>query len=295
MSVINKKNIITYIVFTLGLLIYTFAWSAFLFPSKIIGGGVSGLSGILNLTILSSIPVGVMNFVFNGILLLLGIKFLGPKFGGNTVYGIIVSSLFFILWQQILDAGSWFDVSAATGFGPFMCALIGGALCGIGIGVTFSVGGNTGGTDIVALIMSKYYNISPGKVIMFIDIVIIGSSFFVSHKVENVVFGYVVMVTLTYVLDFILDGNKQSYQIMVFSTKNDEISEAVMKQIGRGATLLDATGCYTHTEQQVLMLIAHKTDKANIMRIINGIDPQAFVSVAKVQGVYGKNFETLKK
>lgn len=290
-----KKLAWEYLIFTLGLLIYTFAWSAFLLPSKIIGGGVSGLSGILNLTILSAIPVGVMNFFFNSVLLLLGIKFLGSKFGGNTIYGIVVSSLFFIMWQQGLHAETFFDVSAATGFGPFMCALIGGALCGLGIGLTFSVGGNTGGTDIIALILSKYYNISPGKVIMFIDIVIIGCSFLVEYNINKVVFGYIVMFTLTFTLDFIVDGNKQSYQIMVFSNKAKEIGDMVMQKTGRGATLLNGQGCYTKADQQVLMIIAHKVDKAEITGIIRAIDPQAFVSVAKVQGVYGKNFDALKK
>jgi len=290
-----KKLAWEYFIFTLGLLIYTFAWSAFLLPSKIIGGGVSGLSGILNLTVLSAIPVGVMNFVFNTILLLLGIKFLGSKFGGNTIYGIAVSSLFFLMWQQGLHAENFFDVTAATGFGPFMCALIGGALCGLGIGLTFSVGGNTGGTDIIALILSKFYNISPGKVIMIIDIVIIGCSYFVEYNINKVVFGYIVMFTLTFTLDFIIDGNKQSYQIMVFSNKAKEIGDMVMQKTGRGATLLNGQGCYTKADQQVLMIIAHKVDRAEITGIIRTIDPQAFVSVAKVQGVYGKNFDALKK
>ena len=285
-----------YFVFTLGLLTYTFAWSAFLLPNAIIGGGVSGLSGILNLTILPHIPVGVMNFVFNGILLLLGIKFLGPKFGGNTIYGIVVSSLCFIMWQQGLHAENFFFApDEPNQFEPFMSAIIGGALCGLGIGLAFSVGGNSGGTDIIALILSKYYNITPGKVILYIDVVIIGCSFFVEHSANKVVYGYVVMLLLTFVLDYIVDGNKQSYQIMVFSNQSKEIGDAVLERTGRGATLLDGQGCYTKADQQVLMIIAHKTDKAAIMSIIRSIDPRAFVSVAKVQGVYGKNFDELKK
>ena len=290
-----KKIVWQYAIFTLGLMTYTFAWSSLLLPSKIIGGGVSGISGILNLTILPSIPVGVMNFVFNGILLLFGIKFLGGKFGGNTVYGIVVSSLCFILWQQVLHADTFFDVSATNGFGPFMCALVGGALCGLGIGRTFTVGGNTGGTDIIALIIIKFYNISPGKVILIIDVLIIGCSYLVEANINKVVFGYVVMFTLTFVLDFIVDGNKHSYQMMVFSNKAKEIGDVVMEKTGRGATLLDGHGCYTKADQQVLMIIAHKTDKAEIMEIIHVNDPRAFVSVAKVQGVYGKNFDLLKK
>ncbi|MBR0072258.1 MAG: YitT family protein, partial [Bacteroidales bacterium] len=113
-------------------------------------------------------------------------------------------------------------------------------------------------------------------------------------KIENVIFGYITMVTMTYVLDMVIDGNKQSYQIMVFSAKNDEIGMAITTEVGRGATLLDAEGCYSHQSQKVLIVMTHRTDKPVVMQIINRIDPSAFVSVSKVQGVYGKNFDKIK-
>ncbi len=175
-----------------------------------------------------------------------------------------------------------------------MCAIVGGAMLGVGIGLTFSMGGNSGGTDIIALIISKYHNISPGKVILYLDLVIIGCSYLVSHKVENVILGYIVMMVMTYVLDMVIDGNKQTYQIMVFSSKNDEIGAAVTSEVGRGATLLNAEGGYSHKDQKVLVVMAHKTDKPLIMQIIHRIDSDAFISVCKTQGVYGRNFEKLK-
>ncbi len=293
MQIFKKKQhvIISYLVITLGILIYTFGWAAVMLPAKIVGGGVSGISSVLYYAVGLHIPIGVMNLVINAVLVLVGFKMLGSKFGANTIYGIVMSSLCFILWQQVLHVETLFDVSQ---FGGFMCAIIGGALCGGGIGMTFAMGGNSGGTDIIALIVSKYYNISPGKVIMYLDIFIIGSSFFVSHKIENVVFGYIVMVTMTYVLDMVLDGNKQSYQILVFSQKNKEIGDAITQEVGRGATLLDAEGCYSHQSRQVLIVMVHKTDKPHVMQIIHRIDGNAFISVSKAQGVYGKNFEKLK-
>ncbi len=293
MHIFKNKNqlIISYLVITLGILIYTFAWSAVMLPAKIVGGGVSGISSVLYYAVGIHIPIGIMNLVINAILVIVGFKVLGSKFGANTIYGIIMSSACFILWQQVLHVETLFDVDQ---FGGFMCAIIGGALCGGGIGLTFAMGGNSGGTDIIALIVSKFYNISPGKVIMYLDIVIVGCSYFVSHKLENIVFGYIVMVTMTYVLDMVLDGNKQSYQIMVFSTKNKEIGETVTTEVGRGATLLDAEGCYSHQQQQVLIIMVHKTDKPHVMQIIHRIDSDAFISVSKAQGVYGRNFEKLK-
>ena len=293
MHIFKNKNqlIISYLVITLGILIYTFAWSAVMLPAKIVGGGVSGISSVLYYAVGIHIPIGIMNLVINAILVIVGFKVLGSKFGANTIYGIIMSSACFILWQQVLHVETLFDVDQ---FGGFMCAIIGGALCGGGIGLTFAMGGNSGGTDIIALIVSKFYNISPGKVIMYLDIVIVGCSYFVSHKLENIVFGYIVMVTMTYVLDMVLDGNKQTYQIMVFSAKNKEIGETVTTEVGRGATLLDAEGCYSHQQQQVLIIMVHKTDKPHVMQIIHRIDSDAFISVSKAQGVYGRNFEKLK-
>ena len=293
MHIFKNKNqlIISYLVITLGILTYTFAWSAVMLPAKIVGGGVSGISSVLYYAVGIHIPIGIMNLVINAILVIVGFKVLGSKFGANTIYGIIMSSACFILWQQVLHVETLFDVDQ---FGGFMCAIIGGALCGGGIGMTFAMGGNSGGTDIIALIVSKFYNISPGKVIMYLDIVIVGCSYFVSHKLENIVFGYIVMVTMTYVLDMVLDGNKQTYQIMVFSEKNKEIGETVTTEVGRGATLLDGEGCYSHQQRQVLIIMVHKTDKPHVMQIIHRIDSDAFITVSKAQGVYGRNFEKLK-
>ncbi len=291
----NKKNlkheILAYVLITVGIMIYTFGWAAFMLPAKIVGGGVSGISSVLNIAVGIPLPIGVLNFIINGFLLAVGFKVLGSKFGANTIYGIVMSSLCFILWQQVLHVETLFDVEQ---FGSFMCAIIGGVLCGGGIGLTFAMGGNSGGTDIIALIINKYHNVSPVKVILYLDIFIIGRSYFVSYRLENVIFGYIVMVTMTYVLDMVLDGNKQSYQVMVFSAKNDEIGETVTREVGRGATLLDAEGCYTKRQQKVLLIMVHRTDKPHVMQIIHRIDADAFISVSKVQGVYGKNFEKLK-
>ena len=296
MQIFKKKHniILSYLLITVGIFTYTSAWSAFMLAAQSVGGGVSGISSVLHYAVGLKLPIGIINLIINAILVLVGFKILGSKFGANTIYGIVMSSICFILWQQVLHVDNLFLEDGKMQFDPFMCAIIGGAMCGGGIGLTFSMGGNSGGTDIIALILSKFYNISPGKVIMYLDIIIIGCSWFVSHHITNVIYGYIVMVTMTYVLDMVLDGNKQSYQIMVFSAHNKEIGEAVTTEVGRGATLLDAEGCYSHQQQQVLIIMVHKTDKPHVMHIIHRIDQDAFISVSKAQGVYGRNFEKLK-
>lgn len=286
----SRKQLFTdYMMMTAGLLMYAFAWSVFLIPSKIIGGGASGVSAIVYF--FTNIPLGVTNLAINAVLFFFAFRLLGAKFGFATIYCIIVNSLFFILLQQVIHIDQFFDVEK---FGPFMCCIIGGSITGAGMGIAFSHGGNTGGADILALIINKYHNISSGKVILFIDLVVIGCSFFVSHAIENVVYGYIYMVVITYVLDLVFDGNKQSYQIMVFSQHSDEIAEHIGNEVKRGITLLDAKGWYTKSDMQVLLVIARKIDKPIIMKIIKEQDPKAFISVAKVQGVFGKNFDIIK-
>ena len=296
MKIFEKKSnaVISYIVITLSLLLFTFSWSVFMLPAKIISGGVTGLSSIVHFLVPGHIPVGVANFVINAVLLLIGFRIMGTRFGANTIYGIVVTSIFFILWQDVIHIEQYIDGQKLLGNNDFLCSIVGGSLCGIAMGICFSMGGNTGGTDIVALIVSKFYNISPGKVIMLIDLVLIGCTYFVSHSIDKVIYGYIVMMAATYVLDFVIDGSKQTYQIMVFSSKYYEIGDAVSKEVGRGATLLNAEGLYTHNEQKVLLMMVHRSDKTNVMRIVHRIDKEAFVSVSKAQGVYGKNFEKMK-
>ena len=291
-NIMPKRNVVlSYFLITIGIFVMAFGWCAFMIPKQIIGGGVPGLSSIIYFLSGERIPVGVMNLAFNVVLVLLALKILGSKLGINTIYGILISSFFFVLLQQIIHIEKYVDISH---FDPFMCSVIGGALAGAGMGLAFSKGGNSGGTDIIALMVNKYYNISPGKILLFIDIVIIGSSFFISHNIENVVYGYIQMVVKSYVLDLVLDGSRQSYLIIAFTKNAEDLAKTITSQPGHGVTLIDAKGGYSYDNKQVLMAIARKGDKPYIMDIIKLNDPKAFVAVAKVEGVYGKNFDMIK-
>lgn len=281
----NKyRTIESYIFITLGLMLFAFAWMAFLIPAKIVGGGVSGIAALVFYA--TGFPLGITNLIINAALVLIAIKVLGARFGLNTIYGIIVLSVFFYILPHYFDKPIIQD--------QFMSAMIGAILSGFGIGFAFSHGGNSGGTDIVALIANKYYNISPGRVILYLDIVIIGSSILIFKSVDKLVYGYVVMAVFSYTIDMVLEGAKQSYQIMVFSEKSDSIADRVVSEVGRGATLLNGVGWYTQRDQKMLIVIARKHDKQPILRIINEEDEHAFISVAKVMGVFGQNFDKIK-
>lgn len=287
----TSKVVGQYILIVVGIMMYCFAWSVFLIPKHIIGGGVVGLASVVY--IITGIPVGISNFVFNFILLAIGFKILGSKFGINTIVGIIASSLSFILLQQVIGIQNLIDSSK---FDPFMSTIIGAMMSGVGIGFCFTSGGNSGGSDIIALIVTKYYNVNPGRIISIVDALVILSSLIIpGNGFESIVYGFVVLGVYTYTIDFVIEGRKQSYQITVFSQKNDEIADAIGNEVKRGVTLLNGWGWYSKKDQKVLLVIAQRTDKVAIMRLIKSIDPQAFISVSKTEGVFGKNFDTLKK
>ncbi len=274
----------SYFLITVGLFIFAFGWTAFLIPSEIFGGGIVGLGALFFFAI--GFPVGYTTLIANAILILIALKILGARFGINTLYGIILSSVFFIILQKYITEPLVAD--------QFMAALIGGGLSGVGIGIAFANGGNSGGTDIIALIINKYRNISPGRIYVYFDVVVISLSWFLFHSIEKIVYGYVVMAVSSYAVDIWLNGSRQSYQIMIYSDLSHIIAEKISKDVKRGVTCLKGYGWYSKKDIEVVMVIARKDDKPKILKIVKEIDKNAFISIAKVMGVFGRNFEEIK-
>ncbi|MBO7228928.1 MAG: YitT family protein [Bacteroidales bacterium] len=287
------KFVLQYILIVIGIMLYCFSWSVFLVPAHIIGGGVVGLATIV--FYLTGIPIGVTNFAVNGILLIIGYRILGGKFGLNTIIGMVTASLSLILFQQILEVQNM-DCFKFENMELVTRAILGGVVSGIGIGICFINGGNSGGSDIIALIVTKYRNVSPGSVILIVDAFVIASTLLVPDGlgVEGMVYCYIVLVAFTYTLDLVVEGQKQTYQITIMSQLNEQIADAIGNEVKRGVTLLNGWGWYSKKDQKVLLVIAQKKDRVEIMRLVKTIDPNAFISVAKTQGVYGKNFDTIK-
>jgi len=175
-----------------------------------------------------------------------------------------------------------------------MCVLIGGMICGAGLGLIFSVNGSTGGTDIIAAIINKYKNLSIGMALLLFDAVIISSSYMLFHNIDRIVFGFVEMGVNTFVLDRVINANRQSVQFLIFSQKYDEIVERIINDLGRGCTLLDGEGGYSQKPIKVIVLLAKKSESVAIFRLIKEIDSQAFISQSIVRGVYGEGFDQIK-
>ncbi len=306
MSSEQNKNIFRavkeYFLITLGILIYTCGWTIFLTPNNMFGGGVSGISAIIQFA--TGIKMGYSYFAINALLLIISLFIIGPSFGVKTVYAIFLASFCLNFEQTVIPAQFIQDFALSNG--KLLCAIIGGSMAGFGIGMSISQGGSSGGTDIIALIITKYRNVSPGKVILLIDVFIIGSSLLVPSigadgkelpfvdKFITAVYGMIVVTVCGNVADLYLAGSRRSVQLFIMSHDHDEIADMIAKDFHRGVTVLDGKGWYTKQPSSVLMVITRKSDVNMLLRSIKRIDPDAFLSISSVAGVYGKGFDSIK-
>lgn len=287
-----------YVWITVGLLLYTFGWTVFLLPYHIVTGGVTGLSAIIFYA--TNIPISYSYFLINLVLLLMALKILGLKFMVKTIYAIGVLSLLLAAAQWVITQpnGQMYKI---LGEGQqFMSLVIGCMFTGTSLAIVFLHNGSTGGTDIIAACVNKYKNISLGRVLIFVDFLIIGSCLFIPQfgdplqRVHMTVFGLCTMVVENFMLDYVFNARRESVQFMIFSLKYQEIANAIGTQLEHGVTILDGHGWYTGKERKVLCILAKKNESQYIFRLIKMIDPQAFVSQSSVIGVYGEGFDPIK-
>lgn len=307
MSVSTKGVLLTikeYAIIAIGIAVYVIGWNIFLVPNNLVGGGVTGFASILQYATNGALKIGTTYFVLNAILLVLALIVLGKGFGGKTVFAVVIASIGFNLSPSLIPQ----DIiqKLALDNGKLMSTIMGSILVGVSIGITMSQGGSTGGTDIIALIINKYRNVSPGKILLWTDIFIISSSLLMpsytklgelvpfTEKITTVVYGFIYIVIVTTVLDMYLSGTKQSVQLFILSKKHAEIADAITGELHRGVTVLNGKGWYSKESTEVLMVITRKTDLNLLLKYVKSIDPNAFLSVSSVMGVFGKGFDTIK-
>ena len=290
-----------YLAITFGLVLYALGWAMFLLPYQITTGGVTGISAIIYYA--TGVEIQVSYFIINAIFLGFALKILGPKFSVKTVYAIFMLTFLLWLFQWLLkdDAG---HLPQLLGPGQdFMACVIGAGMLGFGIGIVFCNNGSTGGTDIIAWIINKYKDVTLGRMMMYCDIVIISSCYFIFHDWRRVLFGFCVLFIMSIVIDYVINSARQSVQFLIFSRKYEEIAEGISTRIDRGVTLLDGQGWYSKQNIKVVVVLAKKTQSLDIFRLVKDIDPfrlvkdidpNAFISQSNVVGVYGEGFDKLK-
>lgn len=289
---INGKIFLDYFYITIGLMLYGFGWAVFLLPYKLVTGGVTGLAAIVFYA--TDIPVSITYFSINIVLLLIALKILGFKFMAKTTYAIIMLTIILEVFQKLvtLPDGSMYQL-----LGPgevFMSIILGGIFSGVALAIVFLHNGSTGGTDIVAAVVNKYRAISLGRVLLTADLFVISSSYYVLEDWKKIVFGLVLMGIETFVLDYVMDNRRESVQFLIFSRKYKDIAHEIGTKLGRGITMLDGHGWYSGKEVMVLCILAKKRESVTMLRMIKRIDPNAFVSVGAVTGVYGEGFDPIK-
>ena len=275
-----------YAIISVGVLMYTFAWSAMLIPNGIASGGLTGACTILNFA--TGIPVYLSYMVVNVLLILAGVLILGKGFGFKTLYAIGLSTLCLDVMANWEFIHVFFD-------NKLLLVVVAAIIESIGIAFILARGGSTGGTDIIALIVNKFWPVSLGKVFLVTDLFIIASILLIPGKtVEDMVYGYVAMVIFSVFVDWVMLGRKSTWQIMVFSNKYKEIADTVINDLNRGVTALDAQGWYSGESKKVLLIMVRKPELHTITKTVKTIDPTAFVTVSSASTVYGEGFDEMK-
>ena len=285
----TKKTIVNelrdYAMITVSMLSYCIGWIIFLLPNNISTGGVAGISSILYWG--TAIPAQLFYFAINIVLLGIALVVLGWRFCVKTIYAVIMLTVASSIVGSVYHEHWLCDE-------PFMAAIIGSVFCGCGVGLCLANNGSTGGTDIIAAIINKYRDVSLGHVIMFCDIFIISSSYLVLRDFERVIYGYVVLYVTAFCIDWVVQAMRSSVQFFIISEKWQEIGHRINREPHRGCTVINARGFYSGHDVKMLFVLAKRRQSDMIFRIINDVDPGAFVSQSAVIGVYGEGFDHFK-
>ena len=285
----DKKELLhqlkDYFMIVVGLALYAFGFTAFILPEKVVSGGLAGVSSLVYFKF--GIPVAITNYSLNVLLLLMAFRVVGRTFVIRTVFGFSVISLFFGIMQPLFP-------QPFVNNQPFMNIILGSIMCGLGVGLAFIHNGSTGGTDIVAAMVSKKTNVTIGRMILYTDVFIISSSYLLFHSIDKIVYGFVILLVVAFVCDYVINTNRQAVQFTIISEKWEEIANSINNEAHRGCTLLHGTGWHTKRDVKMLIVMCRKIESVTIFRIIKSIDKDAFVTQANVNGVYGVGFDEVK-
>lgn len=291
----NAKD---YIMIVVGLIFYAVGFTAFILPHQIVIGGMAGLGTLVFYASNQVIPVAVTMYGVNLILIAMGYKVLGRAFVMRTVFGATLISVF------IGAIEGYFTSHPPLIADTPMSIILGAILCGIGIGTIYIHNGTSGGTDIVAALVTRVSNVSVGRTMMIVDMTIVGLTLFlpfdgtleerIQNSVPRIIYGWVIIFIYSYITDLLINTNRQATQFIIFSSKWKEIADSINTDAHRGVTVVDGQGWYTKHEVKMLMVWCRKIESVTIFRIIKSIDDKAFISQANVNGVYGKGFDNMR-
>jgi len=283
-----------YITLTIASFIFAMAWECFMIPNGMSAGGMMGLSTVIQYATGGLVPAQYTYFGINAILIIVAVIAMGIGFGFKTIWCILVSSLF----MQVISGlpamhaipGSFFFMEERL-----LIPVVAGVFESVGLGLVLRYGGSTGGTDIIALMVNKYWPVSLSTVFLLSDVVICALLLLLPEKnFSDMCYGLVEVVIFSLVIDIVVGGKRSSYQLMVFSEKYDRIADHIIHNMDRGVTVLKAQGWYTKSDKNVLLILINQRQLSDLSRVIKEIDPRAFMSISPTHNVYGEGFEEIK-
>ncbi len=270
-----------------GILLYSFGYTAFILPEKVVMGGVAGISALGYYAL--SIPPGATMWILNAALLIIAFKGISKQFTIRTIIGVTIMSLMVSALQPIFQQ---YPLITA-GEDKFMHVLIGAALGGAGLGIVFSHNGSTGGTDIIIALLNKYFRVGFGRAMQFIDISIISSSYLLFHSTETIVYGVAFTIIASYLCDYVINGTRQTVQFFIISKEYEKIADTINHKMDRGVTLIEGKGWYSKEGVKILMVLARKYESQELFNSVKAIDPYALISQTFCHGVFGEGFDKM--
>jgi uncharacterized membrane-anchored protein YitT (DUF2179 family) len=274
-----------YIVIVLGLSLYSIGLTGFLIPYKIVMGGLGGVSLLIKYA--TGFPLWASFIILNSFLLIFAWFILGRKYVFSTLFSSAVLAFLLNITERYITEPIVTNETFAV--------IIGAVFCGVGLGMVLSMNSSTGGTDIIAAIITKYHYLSMGRVLMYIDIFIVLSSYLLFQSIEKIVIGFVISSVIYYAVDMVINGQRQSVQFFIFSSEYDEIATHINTELGRGCSVIDGIGWYSKQPQKIVLVMARSNESTSIFRLVQRIDSDAFITQTNVSGVFGKGFESMRK
>lgn len=283
-----------FIILTVACFIFAFAWEGFMIPNGMSAGGMMGLCTVVQYATGGLIPAQYSYFAINALLIIIAMIAMGIGFGFKTIYCIVMSSLAMEIVASIPAihsvAGEFFFVKETL-----LIPIIAGLLEALGLGLVLRYGASTGGTDIIALMINKYWPVSLSKVFLISDLFIVAALLFLPDKsFTDMVYGLVEIITFSAIIDYVVGGDKSSYQLLVFSDRYADIADHIITNMNRGVTVLSAQGWYTKKDKNVLLILISRKQLPNLTKVIKEVDPKAFMSVSSTNNVYGEGFDEIK-
>lgn len=284
--VLKSRPVRDYGLMTLGIALTAWALDAFLIPNKIAAGGVSGLATIIYHTAQEmfgvTVSIGVQMLLMNAILLLIAWRARGLGYIAKTVYGIVLMSV-------LIDVFGRFTMPLATD-DLLLAALYGGAVSGLGMGLVFKAGGNTGGTDIIGQLLSRRLPFGVGQIMLVVDAAVTALAAF-AFGPKLALYGVVAIFVGSATIDLVLEGIAIDKAIWIISDAADRIGAAVNEEMDRGATSMEATGVYTGERRGMLFVVISRNELDDLKAIVREIDPTAMVVISDVHETIGEGFK----